>query len=299
MRFGEDADWYKRALEMKIPYRRIEEITLYVRRHGGNMTEGKNLVELNALRVFKKSLDRMRQPAAVKSEHLFSKPALSVVMPVFNAGAYLREAIDTALNQTLMPAEIIVVDDGSTDGSPDLAGSYGPPVQVIRQGNQGAAAARNRGIESAAGEYLAFLDADDLWLPETLKLLFEALQDDHTLDLVFGSVEQFISPELGPLHHNRLREELAVMPGFLMGAMMVRKRSYLRVGPLDEKLKLAEFIDWFDRAQALGLKFRVLDDVVLRRRIHTSNQGILRKADMSDYAAVARAALARRRAKGN
>jgi glycosyltransferase involved in cell wall biosynthesis len=94
---------------------------------------------------------------------------VSVVIPCYNSEAYLRETIDSAVNQTHPPREVIVVDDGSTDGSASVAEAYGDPVRVIRQENQRQAAARNRGIEEARGDFVAFLDADDLWHPEKLE----------------------------------------------------------------------------------------------------------------------------------
>jgi glycosyltransferase involved in cell wall biosynthesis len=94
---------------------------------------------------------------------------VSVVIPVFNGGRYLREALDSVLCQTLPPLEVLVVDDGSTDESAAIAEAYGPPVRVIRQANQGESVARNRGIDEAQGEWVGFLDADDIWLPGKLK----------------------------------------------------------------------------------------------------------------------------------
>lgn len=93
---------------------------------------------------------------------------VSVVIPCYNGAKFLRETLGSALAQTLPPLEILVIDDGSTDDSADLARSYGPPVRVISQENQGESFARNRGIEEAKGEWVAFLDADDLWMPEKL-----------------------------------------------------------------------------------------------------------------------------------
>jgi glycosyltransferase involved in cell wall biosynthesis len=97
-----------------------------------------------------------------------SSQTISVVIPCYNGAKYLREALDSVLAQTLPPLEVIVVDDGSTDDSAAIAESFGPPVRVIRQSNQGESVARNRAIGEAKGEWVAFLDADDLWLPEKL-----------------------------------------------------------------------------------------------------------------------------------
>ncbi len=100
-------------------------------------------------------------------------PYVSVVIPCYNAAPFLRETLDSALNQTHPPMEVIVVDDGSTDNSAAIAESYGSPVRVIRQKNQGESVARNRGIDEAKGDWIAFLDADDIWMQDKLELQIE------------------------------------------------------------------------------------------------------------------------------
>src|SRR6185503_15656269 len=101
--------------------------------------------------------------------------AVSVVVPTHNGERYIAEAIDSILAQTVPPAEIIVVDDGSIDEGPRIARSYDAPVSVLHQANAGAAAARNTGIAAATQPYLAFLDHDDLWTPRKLELQLAAL----------------------------------------------------------------------------------------------------------------------------
>jgi glycosyltransferase involved in cell wall biosynthesis len=97
-----------------------------------------------------------------------SEPLISVVIPAFNAGAFIEATLDSVLGQTYARREVIVVDDGSTDDTAGRVARYGPAVRCLRQVNAGPCAARNAGVAAAAGEYLAFLDADDVWLPEAL-----------------------------------------------------------------------------------------------------------------------------------
>lgn len=295
MKFGEDADWFKRAGELEIPLQKLKEVTLFVRRHGGNMTQGKNLVELNALKVFKKSLDRLRHGKTVKVEPAEAYLPVTVIIPCYNAENYLGEALESILQQKRRPEEIIVVDDGSMDSSVRIARSYEPHIRLIRQENKGAAAARNNGIAEAKSPFLSFLDADDVWVNEMPSLLYDLLISDSALDMAFGSVEQFVSPELEDHQKAGLREELVTMPGYLMGAMLIRRESFDKVGKLDESLNLAEFIDWMSKADQKGLKHKVLGDLVMRRRLHTTNQGLTKKEHMQDYTAVVRAALKRKR----
>lgn len=103
---------------------------------------------------------------------------VSVIIPCYNAGPFLGETLDSVLAQTYPPLEVLVIDDGSTDESAEIAEAYGPPVRVIRQANQGESVARNRGIEQAEGEWIAFLDADDVWKPEKLKKQVAEIAED-------------------------------------------------------------------------------------------------------------------------
>ena len=106
---------------------------------------------------------------------------VSVVIPAYNAGKYISRAIDSVLSQTLKADEIIVVDDGSNDDTAEVVEGYGEQIILIRQKNSGASAARNRGIEAASGEWIAFLDADDEWLVENLELQSALLQRNEHL----------------------------------------------------------------------------------------------------------------------
>lgn len=103
---------------------------------------------------------------------------MSVVIPCYNGAAYLRETLASVLAQTYQPIEVLVIDDGSTDNSAAIANEFGPPVRVIQQPNQGGSVARNRGIDEAQGDWIAFLDADDLWLPEKLERQVRLIRPD-------------------------------------------------------------------------------------------------------------------------
>jgi glycosyltransferase involved in cell wall biosynthesis len=113
-----------------------------------------------------------------------SAPLVSVVMPVYNGARYLRQALESALTQTYRPLEIVVVDDGSTDDTPALLAEFGDKIRSIRQQNSGSAAARNAALRAARGELIAFLDADDLWLPRKLAVQVDYLRDHPEVDLV-------------------------------------------------------------------------------------------------------------------
>ncbi len=222
---------------------------------------------------------------------------ISVIIPVYNAERYLSEAIESVLVQEVKPLEIIVVDDGSTDKSAEIIKRFKGDVYYQSQENKGAASARNLGVDLTKGSLLAFLDADDLWVSDKLELQIKALEEDSGLEMVFGNVEQFISPELDDEHRKRLRTDLGKMPGYHVGTMLVKKSSFQQIGPFNENLELAEFVDWFIRAKEMKVHYKMLPDVVMMRRIHTTNQGLYKQQHRKAYTSVLKAALDRRRAK--
>lgn len=115
-------------------------------------------------------------------------PRVSVIIPTFNLAQYLGQAVESVLSQTYDDLELIVVDDGSTDQTHELVGRFGDRVRYLYQANQGVASARNAGIKAASGEFLAFLDADDVWLPEKLALQIPLLEKNSAVGLVYGDV---------------------------------------------------------------------------------------------------------------
>lgn len=211
-----------------------------------------------------------------------SAPVVSVVIPAYNAVRFLAEAIDSVLTQVGAAREVIVVDDGSTDGTGSVAASFSE-VKLVNRENGGIGAARNTGIREATGEFLAFLDADDIWPPGRLNALHRALSDD--VDAVFGQAIQF----------GEGRESSPPQAALVASTMLIRIETFRRVGEFDEHVKVGEFIDWWARAEEGGVRWTQIPDVVLRRRIHTTNTGIVQAGSRVDYTRVLRAALERRR----
>ncbi len=220
---------------------------------------------------------------------------VSVVIPMFDNAAHVAEAIESALAQTYPVLEVLVLDDGSSDESRDVAARFGPPVQLVARRHAGQGATRNAGAALARGEVLAFLDADDVWLPEKTALQVEVLAADEGCAMVFGRVVQFFSPELGqdgaPRPLGRAEER-----GLLPSAMAVRTEAFRRVGGFREDVTFGDFVDWYARAQDAGLRGHVIDDVVLHRRIHAANTGIRDRADRREYVRVLKDVLDRRAA---
>ncbi len=224
--------------------------------------------------------------------------SISVIIPVYNAEKYLGEAIESVQQQKIQPAEVFVVDDGSTDNSAEVAKTFMPEITLIQQLNRGISAARNTAVKRARGSMLAFLDADDIWTDDHLEKLTSELHQNSKLDMVAGHVEQFLSDDAKERSHQTIDENQKVLPGYVAGASLIKKEVFEAIGLFDEGLTLAEFVDWFSRAKDSGFSFKMIPDVVLRRRIHTQNQGIRKKEHINDYTKVLFASIRRKRNRG-
>jgi len=225
-------------------------------------------------------------------------PDVDVVMPCFNAARYVGAAIASALEQVPPPARVIVIDDGSTDGSAGAILRYGAPVEYHRQSNAGISAARNAGAARARAPFLAFLDADDLWTEGSLARRMAHLDAHPEDDGVFAALSQFLSPELSGALAGRMRFDPDPSVARFAGTFLVRRASFERVGPFDESLKVGEMIEWLARAQSVGLRIGTLADVVLRRRVHDSNTVLRLGRSPSEYLRAIKGALDRKRQAG-
>jgi len=217
------------------------------------------------------------------------------VIPIFNGQDYLPDALASVAAQTVRELEIIVVDDGSTDQSARIARDFADKrIRCVRQENAGAAAARNRGVEAAEGKLLAFLDADDIWLPDKLERQASALQQGLG-DLIFTRIVEFVSPDLDDAAAARLDPRVEPVDGFAPTGLLMRRRDFAAVGPFDPAIKVGEFIDWFGRAREAGLRAHVVPDVLARRRLHERNQGRSNQGERRQYAQLLKRMLDRRR----
>lgn len=216
---------------------------------------------------------------------------VSVVVPVFNGEAYLGDTIGSIISQTMPPKEILVINDGSTDRSAEIASQFGSPVKCISQEHAGAASARNHGVRRATGKYLSFLDADDLWLAEKIEKQLALLLDTDSPTGVFSLMEQFLSPELPPQTVPR-----PVLPGVSSCTLLIRRDHFDLVGEFSTQWSGGEFIDWYSRAKNAGLQFKMVQEILAKRRLHNGN--LNRQEDWSsDYAAIVRQAIQRSKKK--
>jgi glycosyltransferase involved in cell wall biosynthesis len=223
-----------------------------------------------------------------------SRAPVSVIVPTYNGAAYLGEAIRSLLAQSVRAAEIIVVDDGSTDASADIAASFGDDVRLIRQENRGVAVARNRGIDAAKEPYVAWLDHDDLAMPRRIEVQTAAFSESPAPDVAFGLMTQFVSPELPADVRARLHCDEGPHPAPLPSCFMAPVSVFERVGELRPDTDTT-FVDWYLRAKERGVVFHVVPEVITRRRIHGANRSYRNDELRRDYVRTLKASLDRRR----
>jgi len=224
-----------------------------------------------------------------------SDSLVSVVMPVFDGARHLAEAIEGVLAQTYRPIELIVVDDGSSDNSAEIARRYAPSVRLLTQMHEGCGSARNRGATAARGAYLAFCDADDRYPPDRLRRQLAALNSSPDLDAVFGEIREFLSPDLGEDVTRQLRAPIERRSTRMMITILLRTDSFRRVGPFGNDYGRGLELDWLARADDAGIRIEACDGIVTYRRLHDASTGFRQRGEENDYVRAARSAIARRR----
>lgn len=198
---------------------------------------------------------------------------ISCIIPVFNGERYLGEALDSVVTQTYRPIEIIVVDDGSTDGTASVIERFQHEVQYLFQANSGTAAARNLGLNAARGEYVAFLDADDLWHPEKIARQLARFRTRPELAGSVTHVMNFWSPDLCTDSKPPTDKRVFVpIPGYVPQTLLARRALFDAIGGFNAALRHADSTEWFLRAEDYGSTIELLADVLVHRRLHRSNQ---------------------------
>jgi glycosyltransferase involved in cell wall biosynthesis len=219
---------------------------------------------------------------------------VSAVVPVWNGARFLAEALASARAQTRPPDEIIVVDDGSNDASAEIAAAV-PGVRVVGQPHAGVAAARNRGLDEARGELIAWLDADDVWTPDKLEI--QVAEMEARPELGFTCTLQRMRLENGVARPHWVAPAELVADSRVVGtcSMVARAWAFARVGKFDPRLLLGEDTDWIVRAADLGVPMAVVERTLLERRVHEANLSLGRGAPRKEILQLLRASIARKR----
>lgn len=235
--------------------------------------------------------------ASPASETRAAAAQVSVIIPVHNGARYLAESLDSVLGQTRPPFEVVVVDDASSDGTPEILQRYGADIRVIHLAeNAGPGGARNRALEEIQGDLVAFQDADDLWEPEKLELQVARFQARPELEMCVAHIKNFWMPEVA--HEEALyqgRRFAEAVPGFTLPTLLARRPLFDRVGDFDPSLRTGSDTDWFMRARDLQPVTEVLPDVLVRRRLHGHNLTRPDYASRDTLLRIVKASLERRR----
>jgi glycosyltransferase involved in cell wall biosynthesis len=197
------------------------------------------------------------------------KPLVSVIIPVFNGEIFLEDAIKSVSNQNYDNLECIIVDDGSIDGSAAIAKKH-EQIIYLHQEHKNVAAARNLGVRKASGEYLAFLDADDIWDINKLETQINYMEVNPDIDYSVTKHSLFLTeglkdfPQWVRTNHSE-EETIAYIPS----SLIVRKSAFEIVGNFDESYRISDDSDWFLRARDAGIKLGIIDKNLLHKRVHS------------------------------
>lgn len=192
---------------------------------------------------------------------------VSVVIPMYNAERFVAAALESVFAQAYEPLEVVVVDDGSIDGGAEIADAW--PVRLLRLPHAGIAVARNAGVAAARGELIAFLDADDTWLPGSLELRVRHLLARPAVDFVLGRAEIFLEP--GAALPAWLPDWLSGTHQGLLPTFLGRREAFDAVGPFDPSYPVGEDIEWLARAKDVGCRGETMPLACLRYRLHGAN----------------------------
>lgn len=212
---------------------------------------------------------------------------ISIIIPVYNAEKYLREAIDSALQQTYKECEVIVVDDGSTDNTPKILLEYRSQIQIISQSNQGSAAACNAGVKAAKGEWISFLDADDVWLPEKLARQMEDCGSNaisHTDSICFGDAltNEILRSSFEIPYSGKVLEHLLIRNFITKSTVLMRRQIFQELGGFDVSYISVE--DWpFFLKVCAAHELGYLPDAVVRYRVHKKSKSMQGRKTLYDH----------------
>lgn len=213
------------------------------------------------------------------------RPLVSIIVPVFNGEKYIQECLCSLTAQTYKPTEIIIVDDGSTDGSTAIAKSLKlNNLKVVAGEHNNLPSARNKGIIHSRGDFIGFCDVDDIWLPEKLQLQINILLNEPEIDMCFSNVicfslngERFFGKNklkrCRAINKNKINQlELLLHQNLIVpSTVVVRKKIFDSIGLFDETLHTCEDWEFVLRAAALNMSIKYLDTITVRYRLHDSN----------------------------
>jgi glycosyltransferase involved in cell wall biosynthesis len=222
------------------------------------------------------------------------QPLVSVVIPAFNADAFIAEAIESVLGQDYGRVEVVVVDDGSADRTAAIASRY--PVTCLTQENAGQPAARNAGVAAAGGSLVSFLDADDLWMPSKLSVEVSYLLAHPEIDYVLVRMQRSLRPGAPWPPGTPAGWFEGPQPGTIPSAGLVRRSVLDKVGRFDPRFAQGSDTEWQARAADAGVRWELLPDILVQYRIHGANSSYDNLGMKREMFELLRESVARKRA---
>ena len=232
--------------------------------------------------------------------NLIDEVSISCIVPVHNGDRYLKRTLESIYSQTVQPIEVVIVDDGSTIDF-DLS-EYGLKnnLVVLRQDNQGPAAARNYGIQSATGEFVAFLDQDDYWHPQKLERQLKRFQSKPDLEVCCTHVKLVWEAEIKKEQSFYEEHPRAnIVPGYTTPTMLAKRAVFDKVGYLNANLTFADAVEWFLRAREVNVSIDLMQDVLLFHRMHEGNLTRQRKASRDEFLSILKQHIHRQRTRAD
>lgn len=221
-------------------------------------------------------------------------PSVSVVVPAYNASRFLADAVSSVRRQTVPAAELILVDDGSSDRTAETASALGARVLSIL--HAGVAVARNAGVAASSGEFIAFLDADDMWSPEKLERQLLLATANPDAGVVMARQGYLFDGEV-PAWFRGPRDGSSE-PGYQPSNWLVRRSTWVHVGGFSEGVTHSEDTDWLARASDLGVRVVMVDEPLTIHRIHDQNASGLAVEVRAGVLQALRSSVQRKRALG-
>jgi glycosyltransferase involved in cell wall biosynthesis len=194
---------------------------------------------------------------------------ISIIITAYNVEKYIAEAVESALNQTYANVEIIAINDGSTDNTFEILKTFGDKIKLVNQENMGLTKTMNKGLAIASGDLVNFLDGDDIWIETKLEKQVKEFENNTNLEAIFGTMEQFLSPEL-MANQERFQFHKGQLSAQSKATALFRKDVFEKYGYFPE-VQTLDFVIWFDSAKAQGIVFKQTDDLVVYRRVRENS----------------------------
>lgn len=222
---------------------------------------------------------------------------VSIIIPTYDRPDYLAEAIESVLQQQGAELEVLVADNGTMGEIKEVAKRFGDQVVYFHLESPGIGLARNAGVAASTGDFIAFLDDDDLWTVDKLQRQLRAFEEQPELDAVFGHMRQFLCPRVDTAELEKVKHlDGQVIPAPLATSILMRRSAWERVGPFDTSLQIGVDVDWYSRVCDSKIATLMLPDVLYLRRIHKTNTNFTHSHEKNGRLLMLKRIIDRRRA---